>query len=1009
MARKHVLSMQISLALGGLMATAALLPTVAWSQTADATLRGRGPADTDVVAKNVATGTTRRTHTDKDGSYALVGLQPGTYTVDIGGNQKTVTLTVASVGTLNFNEPAPAAAGATAAVPANAKDLNTVSVSATTLAEVTTSEVGTSVSQRQIQTVPQITRNFLEFADTVPGMVFTVKNGNTNLQAGGQSSGAINVYIDGVGQKNYILPTGISGQQNTQGNPFPQLAISEYKVITSNYKAEYDQISSAAVTAETKSGTNQFHGEVFGNYTNQSVRAETPAEENDGKKIASHNKEYGFALGGPIIQDKAHFFVTYEGKEYDQPITVTPGGPLNYTSQLPPSALAQLGAASSPFKEDLYFAKVDWEPTDRDRIEVSGKYRDETAVSGIGTGVAASASYSTKNTDKRYDIRWDHSTDSWFNRLQATYENAFYTPEASQIGNGQVYTALGANNQNILATGAASPLASQNKGQKGPALQDDFTFNDIEWHGDHVIKMGAKAKWVRLTARDAGEFNPQFFYDVTPDAGTSDIPYQVQFPSPVPGQNPTASTVDRQFGAYIQDDWTVDDHLTLNLGVRWDYEKTPSYLNYVTPAAVVNAFNSQDPNAGAPPGQTYAQSLAKGGINVNDYISNGHNRHAPRLNFQPRFGFSYDINGDEAHVFHGGVGRSYDRDVYEILQLEQTKSVLSQPTLLFQNSPGHPCTPGPTCIPWDPAYLNNGLATLQSLVAGTSAGKEVDMITNRLKTPYSDQISLGMRNKVGEWNTDVTISRVNSYDGLIFQLGNRYPDGAFYHGSDAAFGNPIPGFGSMIYASNGVTTKTTQGLISAEKPYTPESHWGATIAYTYTVSRFNHDQQSLDDQYAFDYPTIGDYPFIGGPVAKHRLVTTGTFDGPWGFMLAAKLTLATPTADPGQACFGTDLTPTGCIGYTGTPPGTGKFIIGGKVFGYRDLDLQATKNFKVWGDVNAYVRLDVLNVFNWHNYNDYITDYGSNGVMNRTPVTYNPIGNIIDVPRELKLTVGVKF
>ena len=1001
MARKHALSLQISLALAALAATTTFLPSVAWSQTSDATLRGRGPANVEVVAKNVATGSTRRTRTDKDGSYALVGLTPGTYQVDAGGNQKTVTLTVASVGTLNFTEPA---VPAPAAAEANTQNLNAITVNATTLAEVTTSEVGTSISQHQIATVPQITRNFLEFADIVPGMVFTVKNGQTNLQSGGQASGAMNVYIDGVGQKNYILSSGVSGQFNTQGNPFPQLAISEYKVITSNYKAEYDQISSAAVTAETKSGTNEFHGEVFGNYTNQSVRARTPAEEDSGKKIPSHNKEYGFSLGGPIIRDKAHFFATYEGKEFDQPISVIPGGPANYTAGLPASARAQLGAASQPFKENLYFAKVDWEPTDRDRIEVTGKYRDETAVSGIGTGTAASASYSTKNTDKRYVVRWDHSADAWFNRLQATYENAFYTPTATNLGNGYVYTAFGSNDQQILATGAASPLASQNKGQKGPSLQDDFTFNNIEWHGDHVIKMGAKIKWVRLTAQDAGEFNPQFFYDTTPD-GTAATPYKVLFPLATPGMSPVASTIDRQIGAYIQDDWKVDDHLTLNLGVRWDYEITPSYHDFVTPAGVVAALNSQDP--AAPAGQTYAQSLALGGVNVNDYISNGHNRRPPRYNFQPRFGFAYDINGDEEHVIHGGAGRSYDRDLYQILQLEQTKSVLSQPTINFINA-NHACTPGPTCIAWDPVYLT-GLNTLQALVASSNTGKEVDMITNNLKTPYSDQISLGMRNKIGDWNTDVTVQSVKSFDGLIFQLGNRYPDGSFWKNGSQPWGNGIPGYGSLIIANNGLKTKTTQVLVSAEKPYTAESHWGVTVAYTYTKSRFNHDTQDLTDQYAFDAATIRDYPFIPGPTAKHRLVTTGTVDGPWGLLFAAKLTLATPTASVNNACYGALDSPNGCVPMTVVPPGTGKFLVGGKVFGYRDLDLQITKNFKVRDNLSAYVRLDVLNVFNWKNYNDYLTDFGSNGVLNRNSVVYNPVGNIIDVPRTLKLTAGIKF
>jgi len=977
-------------------------PGISIAASSDATLRGHATANAVVTAKDIATGAVRRTKADSDGSYALVGLPPGTYQVDAGaGTEHIVTLTVASTATLDLTKP-PAAA-----------NLGAVTVTATTLQEVKTSEVGTSVSLRQIDTTPQASRNFLEFADTVPGMVFTRNaNGNTSLRSGAQASTAINVYIDGVGQKNYVLSGGVTGQNASQGNPFPQLAISEYKVITSNYKAEYDQISSAAVIAQTKSGTNQFHGNVFGDLTNTKMRAETPSEAANHKKTSSHEKDYGFDLGGPIIQDMAHFFIAYEGKEFNTPTTVVPGligG--GYESQLPTSATAQLGPANLPFKENDWFGKIDYEPTDKDRFELSGKYRDETQVSGIGGVTTPSAALNTSNTDKRFDIRWDHSAYSWFNRLQLTYEDAFFAPTPAHFGAGARYSPSNNQYQTILQTGN-SPLAQQNKGQKGPSLQDDLTFNDFEWHGDHVIKMGIKYKAVKLTAQDAGDANALFSYAVTPNAGTEAIPYQVQFGSPIPGQSPVATSSDKQFGTYIQDDWAINDKLTLNLGIRWDYEETPSYLDYVTPANVIAAFNSQDPNA--PAGQTYAQTLAKGGVNVNDYISTGNNRSAPKSNFAPRLGFSYDLNGDEDHVIFGGIGRSYDRNLYEALQVEQTKSVLSQPTIQF-NTPLAPCTVGTgSCYAWDPAYLNIG--NLQALVAGTNTGKEVDLVNNNIKTPYSDQFSIGMRNKVGDWNTSATIARINSYNGLVFTLGNRYPDGSFWKTGSQPWGNGIPGFGSLIIGNNGLETRTTQLLLSAEKPYTKESHWGATIAYTYTHSRQNHNNGDPTDQYAFDYETVGNYPFISSGVAKQRLVITGNLDGPWGFVFGGKLTLATPVPDVAMAFYGAPATnrDSGATNGAGgrpvaiVPPGNGRFLIGGKIFGYRDLDLQATKNFKVYGNLNAYLRIDLINAFNWHNLVDYQQNFGSGGVYN-PQVTYNPTGNITGYPRTLRVSLGMSF
>ncbi len=972
------------------LALAAGAPGVTWAQESGATLQGKAEADSEVTAKNVDTGLTRHTKAGSDGIYTIVGLPAGTYDVDAGpGTQQTVTLNVATTAVLDLQK------------------LETVTVSGTAqrLAEVRTSEIGTIISQQQIETVPQLTRNFLEFADTVPGMQFKVDaGGNTSLQGGAQNTTSVNVYIDGVGQKNYVKEGGVSGQFFTQGNPFPQLAIGEYKVITSNYKAEYDQISSAAVTAETKSGTNRFEGEVFGTYTGQNFRAETPSElaSNPNIKTPSKDKEFGFAFGGPIIQNALHFFVTYEAKRFTTPIAITPGNaaPANIVAQLPPSALAELGPASKSFDENLYFGKLDWEPTTDDRFVLTAKVRREDQSGDSPGFIAPSASIDVLNDDTRIDARWERSADRWFNEVLVTYEDSFDSPTARAFGNGKQYTFQLApgNDQPVLTTGPATPGATQNKGQKGYSVGDELTFSHLQWWtGDHTVKTGIKYKWVKLTAQDAANINPQFFYDVSA-TGTAGIPYKAFFTDPVPGLNPVATSDNKQFGIYLQDDWATTNKLTLNIGIRWDYERTPSYLDFVTPPNVVAALIGPNPNP-LTPGQTYAQALALGGVNVNDYISNGHNRSAYAGEIQPRLGFSYDLQADQRHVIFGGVGRSYDRDLFDYLQLEETKQALPQFTIFFNRPPDHPCMASPTCVAWDPKYLN-GLSNLQALVAASNAHAEVDLLNNNLKVPYSDQFSLGIRNRVGDWNTSVSLARILSYDGFVFSLGNRHPNGAFFVNGGSQFDNPVPGFGSLIIGNNGIKTRNTELLLSAEKPFTPASHWGATFAYTYTSASQN---RAIGEHYAFDEATIGQYLFIASnAVPKHRLVMTGSVGIPWDVIIAAKFTVETPTPWNDFTCLKNTppYFPTGstCQPFAATPPG----------LGYRSLDMEVTKNFDVRDVSTLSVRVDVLNLFNVKNYNDY-TGGGDNGVVSHTSVAYNPIGNILGVPRTLRMTLSAKF
>jgi outer membrane receptor protein involved in Fe transport len=989
--------------LGAAIAAVLASPGIVWAQTSDATLRGNAAPEAEVTARNVATGLTRRARANAAGNYVIPGLPPGTYRVDAGaGTETTVTLSVASTATLDLT-------GAVAEAPSE-EPMQEVTVEGRRLAEVRTSEVGANVSQQLIETVPQITRNFLEFADTVPGVVFEVDGrGRTSIRGGAQNENGVNLYIDGVGQKGYVR-SGVSGQAgDTQGNPFPQLAIGEYKVITSNYKAEYDQISSAAITAITRSGTNEFQGEAFGTYTADNFRARTPGELDSGRKSESESKEYGLSFGGPIIQDKLHFFVTYEAKRFVTPTTVLPGGsvPSDFVPALPADALAQLGPANIAFDEDLIFAKLDWALDEYNSIQTSIKIRDEVSQGDqTGTGVAASAAVDTDNDDKRWELSWKHNGNGWLNELQFTYEDAFFVPQIANSGqNGAAYTWInGSQDPVILAVDGADPRAGQNKGQEGWSLGNTLTFTEIGWGGgDHTIKMGAKYKVVDLTAADSIPGNPVFYYNVTP-AGTAETPWKAVFALPLEGFDSQVTSEDKQLGLFIQDDWTVNEHLTLNLGIRWDIEWNPSYLDFETPQFLLDALDTEvdiDPDPDVTVLRPYRETLNASSdpnvaLDIDDYISTGNNRKAQKDAFQPRIGFAYDLQGDQRHVIFGGAGRAYDRTLYDYLQLEQTKFTLATTEVRF-NTADHPCAVnGSTCVAWDPVYANDPNA-LPALLAGRAG--EVNLINNDLKVPYSDQFSLGLRNRLGEWNTSASVTRIQSKDGFVFTLANRYPNGDFWQNRGQPWGNSPPGLaGVLLVGDNGIETKSTQILLSAEKPYDEASRWGTTISYTFTDAEQNRD---INEHYLFDASSISEFPFIvSNAASKHRVVATGSWSAPWGLTLAGKFTWATPLPRNAIGCLsGTDTFP------SGAPCTAIAYEIGGT--GYQSLDLQVTKNFE-WQDFSAfYLRFDVLNVLNHENFVDYIDQTGPNGLI--VGGRFNPVGNITGVPRTLRASFGIKF
>lgn len=889
----------------------------------------------EVTAKNVDNGYTYHATTLKDGTYIFKGLEPGKYQISLqdksGKAPETIVLKVGQSVALDFELEKGAA-----------DKVDEITIIGSQLKYTSSGEIGTNISLEQISRLPQTTRNFLSFADLAPGVVFQQESdGSTRIKGGAQSANAINVFIDGVGQKNYVLKGGVTGQDSSRGNPFPQSAIGEYKVITQNYSAEYDQISSAAIVAVTASGTNEFHGGMFYDFSDEGMRKPTPSEVKDNsKKVPSEQKQYGFHVGGPIIQDKMHFFFAYEGKDNSDPKDVIPGGGF-LKEDLPSFLQAEIGGRAATFEEDLYFGKLDYVISSEQKLELTAKVRKENELTNVGNGQnALSFGTDKKNDETRIDLSHNWRTDAWVNDFHVTYEDASYNPHPHTIGIGKVYR--NDNNNTILNTGAGEDF--QEKSQDGWGIQEDFSYLAIS---GHVIKTGFKFKSVELTAREQQPYSPQFYYRLN---YSETIPFEVRWGAPLSNiGNGSAVADNKQYGIYLQDDWAATDKLAINAGLRWDYEVSDAYLDYKTPADVVSSLR----------GWT---NLKNSDVNVEDYISNGNNRDAFKSAWQPRVGFTYNLTDDTDVVMFGGIGRAYDRNIFDNLQVETTKATFPSYSRKFLNGDikggDFVCKElSENCVAWDPKYLT-GEGLTQLVSGNTGEGREIDLVDNHLKTPYSDQMSFGVRGSLNDdWKAEVSLSRIYSKNGFAWLLGNRREDGSFFAPGatwNAPWGYPIPNFGALLIGVNGIETKTNSLFIKLDKPK-EASNWGLSVAYTYSDSTSNRKSGEV---YSFDYPTIDDYGFHPtSDLPAHRLIISGIADLPMGIDFSAKLNLQSR-----ETFYATDCTAgwNACV-YRTFQPNTIGWL------GYKQLDIAFAKSFSTgaWvGGSNLRLRLDILNLLN---------------------------------------------
>jgi hypothetical protein len=923
------------------------------AQTTTGTIRGyvratnSAPiADAQISARDLELAQTRNATTNSSGFYNIPGLRPGRYEFTVrrlGFTAQTKAIDVLIAQTLTLDIVLQEAATQLAGV--------TITTDAAQTAQ--TSEVGTNVSQQQIRNLPSFDRNFLDLARLVPGITATaVNNSDKFISAGGQPPEAINVFVDGATYKNDILRGGVVGQDASKGNPFPQGAVQEFRVITQNFKAEYQKASSVIITATTRSGNNQWEGDAFGFGIGKAYVARDAIASQRGDPRPNYKRlQLGGALGGPIAKDKLFFFGTYELNARDEPGYVRFGG----DSTKAPSALlgslrSNLGQFTSQFREHLGFAKVTWAKSARSTVDGSFTLRKENDFRGFGGQTTFQSAEDVAISVYTGVGNWRFAGDRWVNEAQINGQHFVWNPRPKNPD------IIGRDYQGVLRIGGRD--SRQQFTQNRISLRDDITRSGIQAGGDHVLKGGASIDFLTYEAIKDFNGNPVFRF-------RADENYAFPFEAAFGFGDPKIDSNNQQIGFYVQDDWSIGRRLVLNLGLRWDVETNMINNDYVTPQPLRDSltgplraqFSSLDQPVLKPDG-TCCTTVKVNVVNslggLENFLTSGSSDRPMFLGaWQPRIGGSFDLLGTGKTILFGGAGIYFDRNYWNTLLDEQFRRQFKVLTVSFRTSCGAGAPAN--CAVWNDRYFDP--AQLRTL-AGSAGLPEVFLVKNDLKPPRTHHFSAGVRQAIGQSLVTLSYNGIRGYNGMNF-----------IHATP--WGGLGPNYATAFVTDDRVKSWYDAMQFQIERPIR-ERRWGGSFAYT--LARAQEQGQTTDLFWGFDdhYPTVPDLPRRRSPGNQiHTVVANGIVRLPWSFMASSIVTLGsglTENATDATGGFGYGSE----IKYVYSPP-TKPFLGIGHVFSTQNVDVRLERSFSMPGAQNLSLLADLFNAFGNTNYGCYNT------------------------------------
>jgi hypothetical protein len=653
----------------------AAIPALAQST---ATLRGtvtdaQGAAlpGANITVRNQDTGEERTAVSDRDGDYRIPALPPGRYQLEARLDKfqtqviKDLRLEVAQVAVQNVK----------LAVGGVAEELSVVGEAP--VIESTTTSVGQVIDQRTVQEIPLNGRHFVDMGLLIPGSVAPQPaTGFLTAPLRGQGSFAFNTAGNREDTVNYMV-NGINLNDQVQNQITFQPSIntvSEFKVDNSTLSAEYGRSSGAVVNIATRSGTNDFHGEVFEFYRNQDLDARNFFNPESQPQSPFKRNQFGANLGGPILKNKTFFFVTYEGTRQRQQLDFNSGVlsdaqraavidpvvrnllPLipaaNATSQS--GAPRFIGTGTANVNIDQWTGDVNHQFGANDRLHAYYVFQKDlrgepnlqgNTIPGFGDTRSSHRQIGTLNYTRIINPNVVNEARFGFNRINITFApNVTDNPQSYGINNGITEPVV---LPQITVQGVGLNFGGPNGFPQG-RTDTTFVLSDTLSYarGRHALKFGGEYR--RFHNVNFGITGGTFTYPSLADfqAGRGSA-FTVTL------GHIDSDITQQAFGLFVQDNLKLRPNLTLELGFRYDLNAAPTdsedrfvYFD----AATVSLYRA---GQGGPRDKIYGN----------------------KSNYQPRVGFVWDPFKD---------GRTSVRAAYALLSDQPVTNMVSQTS---QNPP----------------------------------------------------------------------------------------------------------------------------------------------------------------------------------------------------------------------------------------------------------------------------------------------------------------------------------